>query len=375
MAAKRAKDVLLGPVPKLRVAIIVNTLANKGGIERIVLYLWKRYKADIFTGHFDPDSTFEELRHAKVAACIHGKRQPRGGALKMARWFRALDMQGKYDVFINIGGFGAVNAVTRHHPQILYACMPIAWLYHRYDQELERHPALTRPLWHVFFSLLRWYDRRLTRRFDGIYVISRTTQENFRKYLGVGSEVIYPPTDISTYWCGLRGDYYIYVGRLTPAKRPQTVLETFRNLPHLKLKIVGNGEMLDELRRIAPPNVEVVGPVTEKRLRELYSRCVAAVYVSTREDYGYIPIEANASGRPCIATNEGGFRETIIHKKTGLLVDNPTPDSVAAAVRWLTPKRAWAMRDACLRQAPKFSLNAFFRQMDDALVRIAGKKR
>jgi len=244
--------------------------------------------------------------------------------------------------------------------------MPIAWLYHRYDQELARKHWLVRPLWRVVCECLRVYDRFLTRRFDRVCVISNTTKENFRKFLGVNSHVIYPPTDI-TGRKPTEGKYYLWVGRLTAMKRPGLVIEAFRQMPMLSLRVVGGGELFEELKRTAPANVTMVGPVSEDQLKREYDGCIAAVFVSTREDFGYVPIEAFASGKPCIATDEAGFKETIIPGVTGVLVKDPDIESVKDAVLWLSPARAMSMRAACLERATKFDDVAFFCEMSATL--------
>jgi len=160
-------------------------------------------------------------------------------------------------------------------------------------------------------------------------------------------------------------------------KRPGLVIEAFRQLPHLRLRVVGGGELFDELKRTAPPNVEMVGPVTEEQLKKEYDGCIAAVFVSTREDFGYVPVEAYASGKPCIATNAAGFTETIVPGVTGLLVDEPVSvNAVKRAVCLLDEKTAKGMREACLLKAKEFDDVAFFREMDWALsVKAFGKDR
>lgn len=346
-----------------RVAVFVNALVNKGGVERIVLKLCQKYNADVYCAQYDPDSTFEELRAMNVRCLWRGKQRARRGFLKACWWFRGLDLAGEYDVFINMGGLCPLMAVRNHHPHLLYACMPISWLYHRFDEELARHHPVTRPFWKVACAFLRAWDRSLTREADRVCVISNTTKENFRKYVGVNSHVIYPPTDI-TGREPKEGTYYLWVGRLTRMKRPGLVIEAFRQMPLLSLRVVGGGELFEELKRTAPPNVTMVGPVSEEQLKREYDGCIAAVFVSTREDFGYVPIEAYASGKPCIAANAAGFTETIVQGKTGLLLDEPVcVDAVKEAVIVLNEPVARSMRKACLERAKLFSDEAFFKEL------------
>jgi glycosyltransferase involved in cell wall biosynthesis len=361
-----------------RVAVFVNALVNKGGVERIVLRLCQKYGADVFCAQYDPETTFEEFKKYNVTCRTRGKKAARKGVLGDIWWFwrvrvgvwdflNDVFVPDWHDVYVNMGGIGPLITVLRHRPQVLYACMPIAWLYHRYDQELARKHWLVRPLWRVVCECLRVYDRFLTRRFDRVCVISNTTKENFRKYLGINSHVIYPPTDI-TGRKPTKGKYYLWVGRLTAMKRPGLVIEAFRQMPMLSLRVVGGGELFEELKRTAPANVTMVGPVSEDQLKREYDGCIAAVFVSTREDFGYVPIEAFASGKPCIAANAAGFTETIIQGRTGLLLDEPVSvDAVKEAVIVLNGPVARSMRKACLERATKFDDTAFFCEMSATL--------
>jgi glycosyltransferase involved in cell wall biosynthesis len=110
-------------------------------------------------------------------------------------------------------------------------------------------------------------------------------------------------------------------------------------------------------------NIEFKGPVSEQELYELYGKCKATLYLSYKEDFGIIPIESMAAGKPCIATNEGGFKETIIHKKTGYLVNNPEDiNQVINAVDWID-KNATKLKKYCESRSRLFSKKMHFKKL------------
>ncbi len=129
------------------------------------------------------------------------------------------------------------------------------------------------------------------------------------------------------------GDHYLMVGELVSYKRPDLAVEAF-NLMKAKLVVIGGGEMLDRMRRIAGPTVTIMGPQPFDVLKEQYSRCKALIFPG-EEDFGIVPVEAMASGRPVIAYGRGGATETVVADKTGVFFDIQTTEAIIDAVERL----------------------------------------
>ena len=135
-------------------------------------------------------------------------------------------------------------------------------------------------------------------------------------------------------------------------------------MPEEKLIIVGGYSKGDHAKSYAenivnnlPENVKVLGEISESELLDIYSRCRGFICTAMDEDFGMTPVEAMASGKPVVAVNEGGFKETVIHGKTGLLI-NADVNSVIEAVKFIS-REPESYRDACVEQAKHFDLSIF----------------
>jgi glycosyltransferase involved in cell wall biosynthesis len=161
------------------------------------------------------------------------------------------------------------------------------------------------------------------------------------------------------------------VNRLYPEKRIELQVEAFRIVPEERLVIVGGYAKGDHASRYAekigrdlPPNVSLCGEVSEDVLRSLYSRCKGHICTAIDEDYGLTPLEAMASGKPVVAVNEGGYRETVTGQ-TGLLVE-PNVDKIAGAVRFIAKDPA-RYREHCFNRAKEFDIAEFRNQIEAAI--------
>ncbi|MEM5808888.1 MAG: glycosyltransferase, partial [Candidatus Aenigmatarchaeota archaeon] len=109
--------------------------------------------------------------------------------------------------------------------------------------------------------------------------------------------------------------------------------------------------------------------ISKKELLDLYSRCLATIYIPKDEDFGFIPVESMASGKPCIGANEGGLKETIIHGKTGFLI-NPTVNNLIKTIKHLTPEKAEKMKKDCIKRAKEFDISVFYKKWETYLKTI-----
>jgi glycosyltransferase involved in cell wall biosynthesis len=167
---------------------------------------------------------------------------------------------------------------------------------------------------------------------------------------------------------GAPGDYDLVVSALAPYKRIELVLEAYRGTGR-RLRVVGGGPEEVRLRASAPPEAELLGPVSDERLRELYRGC-RSVIMPGIEDFGIVPLEAMACGRPAIVFGEGGGLETVIPGRTGLVFHEPTPLALRAAV--VSLDRQVFDRMALRAQAEAHSPEAFARRFRAFVERAEG---
>ena len=127
-------------------------------------------------------------------------------------------------------------------------------------------------------------------------------------------------------------NYFLVVSRLVASKNVDVAVEVCAKL-NLPLKVVGVGKEEGRLRQMAKgSSVEVLGEVDDKKLAELYQNCRAVIFPASQEDFGLVPVEAMAAGKPVIANAEGGVLETVVDKKTGVYFDPATPGSLTLAI-------------------------------------------
>jgi glycosyltransferase involved in cell wall biosynthesis len=182
-----------------------------------------------------------------------------------------------------------------------------------------------------FIHKIRIWDRLSADRVDNFIANSSHVQQRIFKYYRKPSTVIHPFVEIKDYIVGGKRDkFFLAVGRLTPYKRFDLVIDAF-NESGLPLKIAGTGVSLNSLKRKAKDNIEFLGHVTDNKLRELYGRARGLIFPQV-EDFGIIPLEAMATGCPVIAYSKGGALETIIDGKTGIFFHQQTSEALRHAV-------------------------------------------
>ena len=280
-----------------------------------------------------------------------------------------------YDFYVLTGNW-APFAAKRHHPNLYYCLTPTRMFYDQREATLARQRALRRFAGSLWIRSHAALERRAVGHCDRITAISENVRERVRRYYGRESDVIYPPVRTSRLGFREIGDFWLSVSRLYPEKRIQLQLEAFRQLPSEKLVLVGGYSKGDLTERYVatlhpPPNVTLLGEVSDAELAELYARCRGFVTTALDEDFGITPVEAMAAGKAVLATNEGGYRETVVHGKTGYLLP-PTPEAFAGTIRQLDDAALASMREACVARAREFDEDVFVDKMKAAIERRSG---
>jgi glycosyltransferase involved in cell wall biosynthesis len=324
----------------MNVAIVHYWLVGMRGGEKVIEALCDLYpQADIFTHVYAPDMISEKIRKHKIIPSFINSLP---GAQKRYKTYlplmpmalEHLDLRG-YDLIISsesgpakgvLAPAGAVHVCYCHTP------MRYIWnMYHDYRQGAGR---LTRAMMPMLAHYLRMWDVTSSHRVDSFIANSSTVAARIRRYYGLSAEVIYPPVDIDAFHVAEPakiGDFYLMAGELVSYKRPDLAVKAFNEMG-LKLVVVGGGEMLEELRRMAGPTVEVLGQQSFDVLKDHYARCQALIFPG-EEDFGMVPVEAMASGRPVIAFRRGGAMETVVDGETGLFFEEQSVEAIASAVQ------------------------------------------
>jgi len=180
---------------------------------------------------------------------------------------------------------------------------------------------------------LRLWDRAAGQRPDYYAANSRFIAQRIRKYYGREATVIHPPVDVDAFTpnSGKREDYYFTASRMVPYKKILLIVQTFSLMPDKKLIVLGDGPENERIRREAGSNVLFLGYQPDLVLKQYLSQAKAFVFAA-QEDFGILPVEAQACGIPVIALGRGGTAETVIDGKTGVLFSQQTIDSLREAV-------------------------------------------
>ena len=177
------------------------------------------------------------------------------------------------------------------------------------------------------------------------------------------STVIYPPVDVDFFQLEeQKQDYYFTASRLVTYKKVQLIVETFNELPHLKLIVAGNGPEFQKLKKLGKNNIEYVGFVDYEKLKNFMQKAKAFVFAA-EEDFGIIPVEAQACGTPVIAFAKGGTLETVVENETGVFFEEQSTQKLKEAI--YTFEKTEFNPKKIREHAIKFSKERFENQMKD----------
>ncbi|MEX2195998.1 MAG: glycosyltransferase [Thermoleophilaceae bacterium] len=223
----------------------------------------------------------------------------------------------------------------------------------------------------LFAAAMRGSDRRSAQGVREYLTQSPFTAEQIERFYGRDATVIGAPVDCDLFRPdGEPGDYFLLCGRLIePYKKVTVAIEAFRRLGR-RLVIAGDGPALESLRATAPANVEFTGHLGDDELVPLMQGCLAAVFPS-RDDFGLIPVEVMACGRPVIAYGAGGALHTVVPGRTGVLFGDQTPDALEHAVAEFDPG---SFDPAAVRaHAEQWDKRRFRGRLVEAVDRAAGR--
>jgi glycosyltransferase involved in cell wall biosynthesis len=217
---------------------------------------------------------------------------------------------------------------------LCYCHTPMRYVWDRYPDYFGpgRLSGAARALVPLVAEALRAWDVATAPRVHEFAANSRYVAARIRRYYDRDAEVIAPPVDTDFFTPGGDGGgaYDLVVSALAPYKRLDLVLEAYRGSGR-PLKIVGSGPEEARLRAIMPPEVTLLGQVDDVRLRDLYRGCRAVIMPGV-EDFGIVPVEAMACGRPAVVFAEGGGAETVVPGETGVLFHETSAAALRAAV-------------------------------------------
>lgn len=358
----------------MKIAIFHNFMDNIGGAERVVLTLAKELKADIYSTNIDNKKIrkmgFGDIKLHSIGQIPINPPFRQQAAL---RKFKRFNLRDKYDFYI-IAGDWAVSGAINHKPNIWYVHSPIREIWDLYEYTRKNSvPFSLRKIFDIWVYYNRYLNKKYVKHVNKIICNSDNTKKRVKKYLSRDAIVIHPPIETSKFYYKRNRNFWLSVNRLITPKRVELQTRAFCKMPNEKLIIVGSYEKSRHFKQYAhyiktikPKNVSVLSWVNSDLLIKLYSECKGFITTSKDEDFGMTPIEAMASGKPVIAPNEGGYKETIIDGITGKLINNINEKKIIQAVKEIgaDPEK---YKDACFKQAKKFNTEVFLEKIKNEI--------
>lgn len=347
-----------------RVAIVHYWLVTMRGGERVLERLLHLFPdADIFTHVYDPEAVSDVIRARKVHTSfidrLPGARRHYQRYLPlMPMALEQMDPRG-YDLVISSESGPAKGVITR--PDALHLCYvhsPMRYLWDHYHDYRDATGMLNRAAMPWLFHKLRQWDTMSAARVDRFLANSRFIHQRIEKAWRRPAAVVHPPVDTALFSpSGTVENSYLWAGQMVPYKRPDLAIDAFSRMG-LPLTVVGDGPLLSEMRRRAGPTVTIIPRLPFDDLRRAFATCRALVFTA-EEDFGIVPVEVMASGRPVLALSRGGALDSVAPGVSGLFFAEQTVQSVIDGVRRMEEWLPHFTPAAAVAKAQEFSPERF----------------
>jgi glycosyltransferase involved in cell wall biosynthesis len=246
------------------------------------------------------------------------------------------------------------------------------YLWDQYHDYRQRAGFVRRASMPLLCHYLRNWDIASASRVDAFIANSNFIRRRIRRAWGRDSNVVHPPVPVGLYGPSQSiGDHYLWVGQLVAYKRPDLAIHAFNQLG-LPLLVIGDGEMASELKRGAGPNIRFVERMPFDGLRQAYAQAKALIFTA-EEDFGIVPVEANAAGRPVIAYGRGGVLDSIIEGRTGIFFGEQSVEALVDAVERLEHWLPEFNPAAAVENVQRFSPERFDLEFLEAVDRARGR--
>ncbi len=367
-------------VKKLNVALVHDFLSVEGGAEKALIALHEIWpESPVYTANYFPERFGQPISTWDIRTSFVSRFPFQNTFEDQYKLFYQLAMEqfdfSGYDLVMSVTYAGyAKGIITRPETKhFSYVCTVPRYLW---GLPTAKHGSfgffwkkvIMPPLEHRW----RMWDRITAERPDKLIAISDVIRERVNKYYRIDPAVIYPPVDISAFE-NIKPEqkgYFVHWGRLEEYKRIDMIIEACIKAKK-KLKIIGDGNISDKLKILAasksgPKYVEFLGRLNDAKRNEIITGADGVIFACPDEDFGIVPVEAMAAGKPVIAFNMGGVTETVIDGKTGVLVKEFSVEALADALK--TFKASKFKVDACREQARKFSKETFKQNIIDFVI-------
>jgi len=363
----------------MKVAIVHYWLVNIRGGEKVIESLLEIFPdADIFTHVYNPDNTGELVKHRNIYTSRINK-LPFAKKLYplymplMPKALMDFNLQ-DYDLVISSESGPSKGVVP--NPDSFHVCYchsPMRYLWDMYHDYFKNTNFFVRHFMKRLIPDLRVWDIISANMVDCFTANSEYVAKRIKRYYNRDSIVVNPPVDTEKYRTVLRKpqDYYLFFGQLTDYKRADIAIDACVKTGR-KLVIAGAGAKKKEIKKYSRNGlISFRGRVSDDEIKNLFSGAKALLFPGI-EDFGIIPVEANAAGCPVIAFRGGGALETVKENETGIFFNEQTPESLIAAMDYFEKECKFHNRDVFTEHVKQFSNYVFMEKMKQI---FEGKKR
>ena len=374
----------------MNVALVHDWLTGMRGGEKCLEVLCELFPAaDLFTLVHVPGSVSPTIERHPIRTSLL-QRLP--GSARRYRWYlplmpmaiEAFDLSA-YDLILSSSHCVAKGVIPRPDAlHVAYMHTPMRYAWDLWPQYFPPSGPLSRYVVPLLLNYLRTWDTTSAQRVDRFLANSQFVAQRIAKYYRRRATVVYPPVDTEFFTPGGEpGDYYLMVTALVPYKGVDLAIQAFNALRR-PLKIIGSGPLAAQYRALAGPHIELLGWRSNAELCQYYAACRAVIFPA-QEDFGIVPLEANATGRPVIALGLGGALETVIpandtqspgalrpvaepgQAPTGVLFAPRTPAALQDAVRFFEAHETLFCPPALRQHAQQFDRRLFTQRIQTLL--------
>lgn len=355
----------------MKIALVHDFLVKLGGAERVLKVLSEMFpNAPIYTLIYDGKATGDIFPPTKIRTSNLQKwSRYLGHRLLIPFYQKAVEKWdfSEYDIVISSSNafvHGIITPVKTKHICYYHSPMRYAWDWTNEYRDEQDFSAIISGLWTVFLNKLRMWDRLAAERPDIVIANSKNVAKRIEKYYRQNPKIIYPPVNVDRFKPNPKDEgYFLIVSTLSPYKRVDIAVELFNKL-RKKLVIIGDGSQKRDLQRLAGEHVEILGFKSDEVVKEYMENCKALIFPG-EEDFGIVPVEAMACGKPVLAYGKGGVSESVIDGVTGEFFEKQTLESMEEALAKLLKKEF--KPEACRAQAEKFSRDVFEKKIKDLI--------
>lgn len=372
----------------MKIAIVHDWLTLTGGAERVLEAMLDLYPdADIFCMvAFLEDEDVALTRHHPVRTSFiqklpFARKHYRSYLPLMPIAVEQFDFT-NYDLVLSSSHAVAKGVITgpdQLHISYVHSPIRYAWdLQNAYLKEVGMERGIKSALARSILHYMRIWDVRTSNGVDHFIANSAFVQARIRKAYQRDAAVIYPPVDTDRFtMCEEKEDFYLTASRMVPYKRIPLIVQAFATMPDKRLVVIGDGPEMAMVKAAAGANVTVMGRQSNAVLGDHMRRARAFVFAA-KEDFGIVPVEAQACGTPVIAYGRGGSLETVNGsgaERTGVFFAEQTREAIMAAVTAFEALTVAPSPAACRRNAERFGTDRFKRELREFVDRqVAGSR-